>query len=175
MSQASLQQNNWNTLKKCLQNRFDRLSYRLYGEKENVMSKLIKVRQVIKLSGWVNGSGWSYKNNIYDDQIIDIDSDDLYNMDWDWWEADEDNHPSEDSDTEIVVELYAEDADASEDKPLATHKAWASEIWKDRHNNISAAAAALGRKGGKSKSEAKAAASRENGKLGGRPRKQPGN
>ena len=38
-------------------------------------------------------------------------------------------------------------------------------------NDISAAAAALGRKGGKSKSEAKAKAARENGKKGGRPRK----
>lgn len=37
-------------------------------------------------------------------------------------------------------------------------------------NNISEAAAALGRKGGKAKSEAKAKAARENGKKGGRPR-----
>jgi hypothetical protein len=38
--------------------------------------------------------------------------------------------------------------------------------------NISYAAAALGRLGGSVKSERKAAASRENGKLGGRPRKE---
>lgn len=37
---------------------------------------------------------------------------------------------------------------------------------------VSQAAAALGRKGGSATSEAKAAASRENGKRGGRPRKQ---
>ena len=37
--------------------------------------------------------------------------------------------------------------------------------------NISKAAATLGRKGGKVKSEAKAKAAAENGKLGGRPRK----
>jgi len=35
------------------------------------------------------------------------------------------------------------------------------------------AAVALGRKGGRVKSAAKAAAVRENGKLGGRPRKRP--
>ena len=98
-----------------------------------VMSKLIKVRQVIRLSGWVNGSGWIYNNSVYDDQIIDIDENDLENMDWDWWETDADNPPSEESDTEIVVEFYAEDADTSEDKPLATHSKWASEIWKERH------------------------------------------
>jgi hypothetical protein len=98
-----------------------------------VMSKLIKVRQVIKLSGWVNGSGWSYKNSVYDDQIIDIDENDLENMDWDWWETDADNPPSEGSDTDITVEFYAEDADTSEDKPLATHSKWASEIWQEKH------------------------------------------
>lgn len=132
------------------------------------MSELIKVRQIIKLSGWVNGSGWNYKNSVYDNQIIDIDSDDLNNMDWDWWELDEENPPNDDSDTEITVEFYAENADIEEDKPIASHSMWVSEIYKSRQ--ISAAAAALGRKGGKSKSESKIAASRENGKLGGRPR-----
>lgn len=38
-------------------------------------------------------------------------------------------------------------------------------------STVSAAAAALGRLGGKSKSPAKAAASRDNGKKGGRPRR----
>ena len=40
------------------------------------------------------------------------------------------------------------------------------------NNNISEAAAALGRKGGSVKSEKKAKAARENGKKGGRPRKK---
>lgn len=47
-------------------------------------------------------------------------------------------------------------------------------VWhraKNTTTEISAAAAALGRKGGAVKSEAKAAAVRENGKKGGRPRK----
>jgi hypothetical protein len=39
------------------------------------------------------------------------------------------------------------------------------------NSEISTAAATLGRLGGKSRSERKAAAVRENGKLGGRPRK----
>lgn len=38
------------------------------------------------------------------------------------------------------------------------------------HNELSAAAAALGRKGGLARSEAKARAVRENGRRGGRPR-----
>lgn len=54
-------------------------------------------------------------------------------------------------------------------------------IWSHRkklsiiYGDISAAAAALGRKGGSVKSKAKAKASAENGRKGGRPRKQPGN
>jgi hypothetical protein len=42
---------------------------------------------------------------------------------------------------------------------------------KSNKKQISEAAAALGRKGGSVKSERKAAASRANGKKGGRPRK----
>jgi hypothetical protein len=43
-----------------------------------------------------------------------------------------------------------------------------------KRSALSKAAARLGRKGGKSKSVAKAAASRENGKKGGRPSKKNG-
>jgi hypothetical protein len=46
-----------------------------------------------------------------------------------------------------------------------------SEI-KRRYEAIQKAAAALGRKGGKAKTERKAEAARENGKKGGRPRKE---
>jgi hypothetical protein len=40
--------------------------------------------------------------------------------------------------------------------------------------DVTAAASTLGKKGGKSKSERKAAASRENGRKGGRPKKESG-
>ena len=40
-------------------------------------------------------------------------------------------------------------------------------------SELSAAAAALGRKGGKTKSESKSAAARENGRKGGRPKGRP--
>jgi hypothetical protein len=56
------------------------------------------------------------------------------------------------------------------DKAAEIQEAVISEI-KKRWEAIQAAAAALGRKGGSVKSAAKARASRENGKLGGRPRK----
>jgi len=41
--------------------------------------------------------------------------------------------------------------------------------WHESSDQISTAAESLGRQGGESKSDAKAAAARENGKLGGRP------
>jgi hypothetical protein len=46
---------------------------------------------------------------------------------------------------------------------------------KNDKKQINEAAALLGRKGGSVKSEKKAAASRENGKKGGRPRKEKAN
>ncbi len=94
------------------------------------MSKLLKVREVITLKGWVDGSGWSY-SQCYGDSIIETTSVDY--IDWDWWETDADNPPSEGVDIEITVDYYAEGADTVEDKPLASHSKWASEIWKERH------------------------------------------
>jgi len=92
----------------------------------------MKVRQIITLKGWVNGSGWTYEQ-IYDNQVIEVDANKIEVMDWTWWETDEENPPSEGGDTQIVVKFYAVDADVDEDEPLATHKAWVSEIWADRH------------------------------------------
>ena len=99
------------------------------------MSKLLKVREVITLKGWVEGSGWSYEQ-CYGDKIIEVTDSELQTteMDWSWWETDIDNPPSEDEDTKITVDLYAVDANIYEDKPLASHTIWASEIWAERNN-----------------------------------------
>ena len=98
------------------------------------MSKLLKVREVITLKGWVNGSGWSYEQ-CYSDRIIEVTDSELQTMemDWGWWETDSDNPPTEDEDTKIIVDLYAVDADISEDEPLASFEKWESEIWTERH------------------------------------------
>jgi hypothetical protein len=93
----------------------------------------MKVREVITLKGWVKGSGWSY-NQVYSDQMIDITESDLKEIDWDWYEIDINNPPTEDEDTKIIVKLYAEGADINEDKPLASHTIWASEIWAKRNS-----------------------------------------
>jgi hypothetical protein len=98
------------------------------------MSKSLKVREVITLKGWVDGSGWSYTQT-YSDNIIDVHDVPMTaeEYDWSWWETDIDNPPSEDEDTKIIVTLYAEDADISEDEPLASFEKWDSEIWTERH------------------------------------------
>jgi len=92
---------------------------------------MLKVREVITLKGWVNGSGWGY-SEVYSDRVIDITEDDLKSVDWDWWEID--NPPSEGEDTLITVALYPVDANIYEDAPLASHEIWASEIWAERNN-----------------------------------------
>lgn len=96
------------------------------------MSELLKVREVITLKGWVESSGWSY-SQVYSDEVIDIAEGDLKEIDWDWYEIDSDNQPTEDDDTKIIVDLYAEDADIDEDKPLASFEKWASELYKARY------------------------------------------
>ena len=98
------------------------------------MDKVIKVRQIITLKHWVNGSGWSYEED-YGNEIIEIQESDLNSIDWDWWETYEENPPSEETDTQIIVDFYAEDADIGEDEPIATHSKWASEIWRERGFN----------------------------------------
>ena len=45
------------------------------------MSKLLKVREVITLKGWEDGSGWSY-SQCYSDKVVDITESDLKEIDW---------------------------------------------------------------------------------------------
>ena len=92
----------------------------------------MKVRQIITLKGWIEGSGWSY-SQIYSDEIVNVVESDLDAIDWDWYETDSDNPPVEGEDTKIILDLYAVDADIDEDTPLASHSKWASEIWAERN------------------------------------------
>lgn len=92
----------------------------------------MKVRQIITLKGWINGSGWSYEQK-YDDQVIEVDENELEVVEWDWYETGEDNPEDSGCDTEIIVKYYAEDADITEDEPLTTHKTWESDLWKERN------------------------------------------
>lgn len=99
----------------------DKLGVELFEDRE------IEVLEVITISGWVDGSGWSYEQNYSDNTIIirmsALSADDI---DWSWWETDED--APENEDTYISVKYYALDADIDEDRPLAEWSAWASAI-----------------------------------------------
>lgn len=86
---------------------------------------MTKVREIITLSGWVDGSGWSYTQT-YSDQIIDVAKvDPRAEMDWGWWEA---GRPIAGQDTQIAVSYYAIDADPTCDNPLASWSIWESEL-----------------------------------------------
>ena len=45
----------------------------------------MKVREIITIKGWQDGSGWSYDQCTSDD-IIDIGDKIPDSIDWDWWE-----------------------------------------------------------------------------------------
>lgn len=86
-----------------------------------------KVREIITIKGWVDGSGWTF-SQCYSDQIINVSDDTLKSgatMDWDWWEK---NELAEGEDTEITVSYYSVDADPTVDAPLAEWCIWESEI-----------------------------------------------
>ena len=93
-----------------------------------------KVREVISLRGWVDGSGWSYTQT-YSDNIVDVPDVPMTaeEYDWSWYETPEENPEDNGGDMKIVVEFYAEDAEPGYDEPLASYGKWASEIWKERH------------------------------------------
>ena len=89
----------------------------------------MKVKEIITIKGWVDGSGWQF-SQCYSDQVIDV-SEDLIapgaEMDWSWWET---NELSGGEDTEITVAYYRPDYDPmfDEDEPLAEWSIWESEL-----------------------------------------------
>ena len=87
----------------------------------------MKVREIITLEGWKDGSGLSYSTT-YADHIVDISAEAISGpMDWSWWEADE---MPEEEDTHIIVRLYRPDYDPlfDDDAPLVEWDVWASEL-----------------------------------------------
>ena len=67
----------------------------------------MKVREIITIKGWQDGSGWSYDQCTSDD-IIDIGDNIPESIEWDWWELPEARDESED--VKITVEYFAADA-----------------------------------------------------------------
>lgn len=79
----------------------------------------MKVREIITLRGWQDGSGWSYKET-YSDKIVEIA--DPNSIDWSWWES---QTMRAGEDIKIIVEFYS-----LEGEPIAKHETWVSEIQK---------------------------------------------
>ena len=89
----------------------------------------MKVREIITLDGWVDGSGWSW-TECYGDSIIEIGGAPDDGIEWDWWEASDD--PQVGGDTKITVDYYAVDADPDDDEPLATYSVWHNTLSSDK-------------------------------------------
>lgn len=83
----------------------------------------MKVREVIKIKEWVDGSGYNYEE-IYSDKLVDVDVEEEVqeNFSWDWWEKDSSVRGNED--LRIIVEYYR----VSDDTMIARFEAWQSEI-----------------------------------------------
>lgn len=88
----------------------------------------MKIREVINIKGWVDGSGWSY-SQCYSDSIQEVPDGMLTpdaEMDWSWWQF---NSREKGRDTEIIVSYYATDVDDITDvEPLAEWSIWESEL-----------------------------------------------
>lgn len=83
----------------------------------------MKVREVIKIKEWVDGSGYNYEE-IYSDKLVDVDVEEEVqeNFSWDWWEKDSSVRGNED--LRIIVEYYR----VSDDAMISKFEAWQSEI-----------------------------------------------
>lgn len=83
----------------------------------------MKVREVIKIKEWVDGSGYNYETT-YSDKLVDVDLEKEVqeSFNWDWWEKD--NSVKGNEDLRIIVEYYR----VSDDTMIARFEAWQSEI-----------------------------------------------
>ena len=83
----------------------------------------MKVREIITIKCWQDGSGYQYTET-YGDKIIDIPE--SYDPDWSWWECED---RPDDQDIEITVAFYPADCDDISDvEPLSSWSVWESEL-----------------------------------------------
>ena len=92
----------------------------------------MKVREVVTIAGWVDGSGWSY-NQCYSDSIIEIGDSIPTEMVWDWYDTSELEPIESEEDMLITVKYYEPDADLDDAKPLASYSIWQSELIEERN------------------------------------------
>lgn len=98
------------------------------------MNKLLKVREIITLKEWIDGSGYNctetYSNDIVNTIDIPKTAEDYY---WNWFEIPEENPEEYGKDTKITIEFYALDAEPGYDEPITSFSKWVSELWKERN------------------------------------------
>jgi hypothetical protein len=98
-----------------------------------------KVREVIRIKIWKDGSGWQTGTQVISDQVIDIKdmgalpkTADDYD-DWSWYDLPDENPEDNGYDTKIIVEFYNEDDEPDWDEPIIRFSKWESELWIE-HN-----------------------------------------
>ena len=91
----------------------------------------MKVREIIEIAEWVDGSGYSYES-VYSNQAIAVSDESVEdlkkNFNWNWWEKSE---PEEGKDLKITVKYYSNpeyDPMFDDDEPIAVFETWESEI-----------------------------------------------
>jgi len=96
----------------------------------------VKVKEVIKFEGWIDGSGRSWVDT-YAEDVVEIEESWLpknaNEYDWSWYETPEENPEDYGRDTKIIVEFYAEDAEPGWDEPIVRFSKWESDLWKERN------------------------------------------
>jgi predicted nucleotidyltransferase len=96
----------------------------------------MKVKEVIKLEGWIDGSGRSWQDT-YAENTIEIKESELpktaNDYDWSWYDLPAEDPEDSGEDTKIIVEFYAEDAEPGYDEPLAKISKWESDLRKERN------------------------------------------
>jgi hypothetical protein len=85
----------------------------------------MKIREVIEIVGWEDGSGFSYTETIQDD-VIELAALPTEG-DFNWYET---SKPIPGEDTKIVISYYAEEDDDCE-TPIARFETWASALWNE--------------------------------------------
>lgn len=85
----------------------------------------MKIREIIVLSLWVDGSGWIYTTTI-SNQLINMSIEEITSRgsDWSWFEVSE---PVDGHDEKLTARYYAED-DEDLQNVLYEESIWASKI-----------------------------------------------
>lgn len=96
----------------------------------------MKVKEIIKFYGWIDGSGFSWIDT-YSTNVIEIEESELpktaNDYDWSWFYLPEENPEDYGRDIKIIVEFYTEFDIPEYDEPIAKISKWESDLWYEKH------------------------------------------